>query len=145
VLTYAPFATGRDLLASGDVVVVHNYSGDVMMAQEDVPGIRFVIPREGAIIWTDNMAVPARAPHKYAAEVFMNFVLDAKIGARLSNFTQYATPNLAGLPLIDAKVRANPSIYPDSAMTAKLQILRDVGPARALYDRIWTRLRAGGS
>jgi spermidine/putrescine transport system substrate-binding protein len=144
VVTYAPFATARDLLASGDLVVAHNFSGDVRMARAEVPGLRFEIPREGAILWTDNLAVPKGAPHRYAAAVFINFLLDAEVGARLSNFTRYASPNAAALPKIDPALRADRSIYPDSATMARLQILRDVGPARALYDRIWTRLRASG-
>jgi spermidine/putrescine transport system substrate-binding protein len=141
VLTYAPFASGRDLLASGDVVVAHNYSGDIIMAREDVPGIRFVIPREGAIIWTDNLAVPARAPASYTAHVFINFVLDGEIGGRLSNFTRYASPNRAALPYIDTIIRSDPAVYPDEDVMQRLEVLRDVGDARAAYDRIWTRLR----
>lgn len=142
VLTYAPFASARDLLASGDAAVAHNYSGDILTAQQEVPSIRFVIPREGAILWTDNMAVPAQAPARYTAEVFINFILDAQVGARLANFTRYASPNAAALPFVDEALRANPAIYPDSALMERLQVLRDVGRARAQYDRIWTRLRA---
>jgi spermidine/putrescine transport system substrate-binding protein len=143
LLTYAPFASARDLLGSGDAVVAHNYSGDVRMVQEEVPGVRYLIPREGAVIWMDNFVVPSGAPHKLLAEVFINYILDAEVGARLSNFTSYATPNAASLPLVDEELRLDPSIYPDSALMARLEFLRDVGPARAAYDRIWTRLRAG--
>ncbi|MBI4408354.1 MAG: extracellular solute-binding protein, partial [Gemmatimonadetes bacterium] len=117
---------------------------DVLMAKAEVPAIRFVIPHEGAILWTDNLAVPAGAPHRRLAEVFINFLLDADVGARLSNFTRYASPHAAALPRIDPALRADPAVYPDSAVLARLEILRDVGAARALYDRIWTRLRAGG-
>jgi spermidine/putrescine transport system substrate-binding protein len=143
VLTYAPFAAGRDLLASGDVVVAHNYSGDVLMARDDVPGIRYVIPREGAILWTDNMAIPQRPRAAYTAHVFINFVLDGEVGGRLSNFTRYASPNRAAWAFIDEELKADPAVYPDDAVMQRLEVLRDVGQARALYDRIWTRLRAG--
>ena len=144
VLTYAPLANGRDLLASGDVVVAHNSSGDVMLGKADAPGIQYVVPREGAIIWTDNMVIPSQAPHKYAADVFINFILDAHVGARLSDFTNYASPNAAARPFIDAGMLHNSAIYPDSAVLSRLQYLRDLGAARAVYDRLWTRLRAGG-
>lgn len=144
VLTYAPFATARDLLASGDVVVAHNFSGDILMARDEQPAIQFVIPREGAIIWTDNLAVPSGARAKYAAEVFINFLLDAEVGARLSNFTRYASPNAAARAFIDEDLLADPAVYPDDATASRLQLLRDLGPARALYEEIWTRLRTGG-
>jgi len=143
VLTYAPFATARDLLGSGDAAVAHNYSGDVLMVQEEVPEVRYLIPREGAIVWTDNLAVPTGAPHRVLAHAFMNFILDAEVGARLAEFTRYASPNRAALPLLDGALRTDRSIYPDSAVLERLELLRDLGEARALYDRIWTRLRAG--
>jgi spermidine/putrescine transport system substrate-binding protein len=143
LLTYAPFASSRDLLASGDAVVAHNYSGDVLMVAEEVPSIRYLIPREGSIVWTDNLAIPKGSPDGRLAHLFINFVLDAQVGARLSDFTRYATPNDASLPLVSAELRADPSIYPDSAVMGRLEFLRDVGEARAAYDRIWTRLRAG--
>jgi spermidine/putrescine transport system substrate-binding protein len=142
LLTYAPFANGRDMLASGDVVVAHNYSGDVLTARQEVPGIHYVIPREGAILWTDNMAIPRRAPGRYTALVFINFILDASVGARLSNFTRYASPNAASFGLIDASLKADPSVYPDSSLALRLEVARDIGMARGLYDRIWTRLRS---
>jgi spermidine/putrescine transport system substrate-binding protein len=144
LLTYAPFANGRDLLVSGDVAVAHNYSGDVLMAMDEMETIRYVIPREGAILWTDNLAIPTGAPSVYTAEAYINFLLDAEIGARLSNFTRYASPNAAALPFIDADLKADEAVYPDSTVLNRLEVLRDVGEARAIYDRIWTRLRSAG-
>jgi spermidine/putrescine transport system substrate-binding protein len=143
LLTYAAFAQGRDLLASGDVAVSHNYSGDILMAQQEVDAIRYVIPREGAFLWTDNLAVPARAPSKYTAEAFINFILDAQVGGRLSNFTRYASPNAAAMPHIDDELKTDPAVYPDSILLRRLEVARDIGDARRLYDRIWSRLRAG--
>ena len=143
LLTSSPFATARDLLASGDAVVAHNYSGDVLMVADDVPAVRYLIPREGSIVWTDNLAIPKGAPDPKLAHVFINFLLDAQVGARLSDFTHYATPNDASLPLVEASLRADPAVYPDSTVLARLDFLRDVGEARAAYDRIWTRLKAG--
>lgn len=143
VLTYAPFATARDLLGSGDAVAVHNYSGDIRTVQEEVPSVRYLIPSEGAIVWTDNLAIPRGAPNRLLAEVFINFILDAEVGARLSRFTFYATPNAAALPLVDPELLADRSIYPEPAVLEKLEFLRELGPAREVYDRIWTRLRAG--
>ena len=143
LLTYAPFASARDLLASGDAVVTHNYSGDVLMVADEVPAVRYLIPREGSVVWTDNLAVPRGAPSARLAHAFINFILDGDVGARLSNFTQYASPNEAALARIAPELRADPAIYPDSAVMARLEFLQDLGGARAAYDRIWTRLRAG--
>lgn len=143
VLTYAPFASARDLLASGDALVAHNYSGDVLMVAEEVPGIRYMIPEEGSIVWTDNLAIPTGAPSARLAHAFINFILDAEVGARLSNWTRYASPNDAAMASIDPELLDDPAVYPDSAVMGRLEFLHDVGEARAAYDRIWTRLRTG--
>jgi spermidine/putrescine transport system substrate-binding protein len=143
VLTYAPFASARDLLASGDAVVAHNFSGDILLVADEVPDVRYVIPSEGSVVWTDNLAVPAGAPNPRLAHAFINFILDAGVGARLSNWTRYASPNEAARADIDPELLADPAVYPDSAVMARLEYLRDLGPARAEYDRIWTRLRTG--
>jgi spermidine/putrescine transport system substrate-binding protein len=142
ILAYTSLTTGRDLLISGDVVVCHNFSGDIFMAKEEKDSIDYVVPEEGAVIWTDNVAIPVRAPHKYTAEVFINYMLDARIGAKLTNFTHYASPNRAALPYIDPGIRDNPGIFPPGETIRNLEFLRDVGEAARLYDAVWTRVKA---
>ena len=143
VLTYASATGGRDLLAAGDAVVAHGYSGDMVMARAEVPGIQYVLPREGAMFWTDNMVIPVRARSRYTAEVFINFVLDAEHGAALSNYTRFATPNHAALPMVDSALRNDPAIFPAAEVRARLEILRDLGAEARLYDAVWTRVMAG--
>lgn len=146
VMAYAPSSPARDYLVSGDAVVVHNYSGDVFMGQEEAEGIIYVIPREGGVIWTDNLAIPAAAPHKLAAELFMNFILDPENGAALTNFTRYASPNKAALPFIEEDIKSNPGIYTkDPTVLERMEYVMDVGETAKLYDEIWTRVKAGGN
>lgn len=145
VLAYTGTSTARELLVSGDAVVIHNYNGDILMGQSEAPAIRYVLPREGSIIWTDNLAIPAGAPNPYTGEVFINFLLDAQNGAILSNFTHYASPNKASLPYLDEKIRNNPDIYPPDEVLRKLQFIEDIGEKVKLYDRVWTRVKAGGN
>lgn len=143
VLAYASFSTARDYLIFGDAAIVHNFSGDIAMAQGERQEIAFVVPREGSTIWIDNLAIPARAPHRPAAHVFMNFILDAENGARLSEFTRYASPNRAAYAHLSWQLRETAERYLDPAIIGKMEFLRDLGEARALYDRVWTRVRVG--
>lgn len=145
MLAYAPSSPARDYLVSGDAVVVHNYSGDVFMGQAEQPAIIYAIPREGGVIWTDNLVIPKNAPNRYAAEVFLNFILDAENGAMITNYTRYASPNQAALPYIDPEIKHNPGIYTRRPETLEnLEYIRDVGPAARRYDEIWTRVKTGG-
>jgi spermidine/putrescine transport system substrate-binding protein len=89
------------------------------------------------------MCIPTGAPHPDLAYEFINFIMEAQIGADLSNYTAYGTPNKASLPLIDAEYRDNPGIYPSDETKEKLFFIRSLGEADALYDEAWTKLGAG--
>jgi spermidine/putrescine transport system substrate-binding protein len=78
----------RVLAKTADVAIV--YSGEAARGIADDPETAYVIPREGSEIWVDNLAIPARAPHRDLAEAFINFCLEPEVGARISRFTQFA-------------------------------------------------------
>jgi spermidine/putrescine transport system substrate-binding protein len=143
VLAYASATGGRDLLAAGDALVAHGYSGDIATARAEVPAVRYVLPREGSLLWVDNLTVPSGARSRYTAHVFINFLLDAANGAALSNHTRFATPNRASVPLVDSTLTGDPAIYPAADVRARLEILRDLGPGARAYDAVWTRVMAG--
>ncbi len=118
------------------------YSGEGVRGMTDDKETTYFIPREGSQIWLDNLAIPARAPHRGLAEKFINFILDGKIGAQLSGFTQFASPNQAALPFIPEADLKNPAIYPPPEVRAKLEFLEDLGGKARLYDEIWTQIKA---
>jgi spermidine/putrescine transport system substrate-binding protein len=99
-----------------------------------------VLGRGGASAW----AGVSRAPVAAGAHQFINFILDPGVGARLSNFNRYATPNQASLPFIAKADRENPAIYPPDDVVGAWSFLEDVGPDARLYDEQWTRIKAGG-
>jgi len=76
------------------------------------------------------------------AEKFINYILDAKTGARLSNFTRFATPNRAARAMIKPEDLRNPAIYPPPEIMAKLEFLQDLGAKTPLYDQLWTQIKA---
>jgi spermidine/putrescine transport system substrate-binding protein len=142
ILAFHP-DTGQDLLAQGQVDLVAEYSGDIFQLMEKNPDIRYVIPKEGTVLWTDNLVIPKGAPNKALAEQFINFILEPEIGAKNSNFIKYASPNQAAIDkgLIDPTILKNPNIYPSPEMFTKLKALEDVGEATKLYDEAWTEVK----
>ena len=88
------------------------------------------------------MVVPADAPSQYTAEIFINFLLRPDIGARLTNYTWYASPNEAATPLINAEITGNTSIYPPSEVMGKLDFLRDLGAATPMIEQLWTEIKS---
>ena len=86
--------------------------------------------------------ITSGAPNKDLATQFINYILDAKVGAQLSDFNQFATPNEAAKAFIDKKDVKNPVIYPSNTEMAKLEFTADIGANLKLYDAVWTKLKA---
>ena len=119
--------TGNDYttdLAKGNLWVSIAYSGDLFQLKADNPSLEFVIPEEGAILWTDNMMMPQKPPHPYAAETMMNYVYDPQVAAKIAAYVDYVTPvkgTQEVLQKTDPKLAKNPLIFPSDATRAKLQ------------------------
>ncbi len=136
---------GQDRLFKGEEDMVVEYSGDIFQIISDCKcdDFAYVIPKEGTRIWVDNLAIPAVAKNKALAEVFINYVLDAQVGADISNFTAYATPNQASLDggLIDEQYRNNSAIYPDTTTLQNLFFIKSDPSLAPIYDQDWAQLR----
>jgi len=134
----------EDLLSADETVISHGWSGDFFMVAEEDERLWYVIPQEGAVIWADNLCIPKTASSQYTAEVFINYLLQPEVGAAISNFTWYASPNAAATEFIDAEILEEPAIYPPPEVMDKLEWLEDVGDATPLYERMWTEVKAAG-
>ena len=119
------------------------YNGDAIRNMDENPGkFAYVIPNEGAPVWTDSIGIAKDAPNVELAYAFLNYVLDAKIGAQISAWTKYASPNAAAKPLLPAEDLANPAIYPTEAQMAKLQFLKNLGPKETIRNDAWTAVKS---
>jgi spermidine/putrescine transport system substrate-binding protein len=129
-----------DKVIAGDAWVGIAYNGDAIVKLDE--NTEFALPVEGTIVWVDAMTVPAGSSHQGEAQAFLNFILDAEVGAALSNYIAYATPNQASLPLVEEEMRDDPRIYPPESELESSAMLEDVEEATTLYDQIWTRVKA---
>jgi len=136
--------TYEDLLAAGENLIAHGWNGDFLQAMEDNENIAYTIPKEGGVIWVDNVCIPASATpeQKVAAEMFLNFILRPDIGAMISEYNYYATPNKAAEAKLDADFLNDPSVYPPKDVLDKLQFIKPVGEAESLYQRMWDEVKA---
>jgi spermidine/putrescine transport system substrate-binding protein len=126
-------------LVSGEIVMAHAWNGAASLALEENPDIQWIVPKEGGVLWQDNLAIPADAPEAYTAHVFINNVLDGQIGARITDYTYYLTPNKAAEPLVSQEVR-DLLFYPDDEMRKRLEYIERKGDP-ALYSDIWTEVK----
>jgi spermidine/putrescine transport system substrate-binding protein len=118
--------TGNDYttdLAKGNVWLSLAYSGDLIQLQSDNPDLRFAYPEEGAMLFTDNMMMPAKVEHPYAAETMMNYVYEPEVAAKIAAYVNYIPP-VKGVQEIfektDPKLAKNELIFPPQDVAANL-------------------------
>ena len=131
-------------LIDGDAVIGIMYNGNAAEAMRANPDFRYVLPESGSI-WFDNLAIPVDAPHRDAALAFIDYVLDPQVGADITRFFGYSTPNSASLGILESdndpsvdNVATNP---PRDALLGLL-LEKDVGPEGSLrFEATWEEVR----
>ena len=137
-------------LANGDICVAVGYSGDLFQARDRAAeadqgvDIAYVIPKEGAQMWFDQMAIPADAQHVEEAHEFINYMLKPEVAAKASNYVFYANGNKASQPLLDKEIIDDPAIYPPADVMAKLFTVQPYDPkGQRIITRAWTKIVTG--
>jgi spermidine/putrescine transport system substrate-binding protein len=133
---------GMNKVLSGVARAAIVYNGEAARALRSDTNLVYLLPREGSILWVDNLAIPARAPHRDLAEQFINFILEPTNAARIARYTRFATCNKDARALLDPADLNHPAIYPPEESFPRLEYLRDVGPAMRWFDEAWTRIKA---
>jgi spermidine/putrescine transport system substrate-binding protein len=136
-------------LTVGNIWLAHGYSNDFFQADQDAQQagrkfhIRSALPKEGAVLALDNMVIPKSAPRPDLAFKFMNFILDGKNSAELTNMIGSGNPNAEAMKFIKPDIAKNTAIFPDKGSVVKLEMLRDLdSKKRRIRNRIWTEIRA---
>lgn len=139
-------------LVLGDICVAQAWSGEALKAIEDAKrvgkNIQYILPKEGAEIWIDAVAIPVGAPNLHNAHVFINFLLRPDVSAAITNHSRIATMVQASEGLIDPKIRANPLIFPDKK-TQKRLFMQTPNPLchadayERVRARVWAHLKMG--
>ena len=137
-------------LANGEICVAMGWSGDMLIARDRAAEagqgveIAYTIPKEGAVIWFDNLAIPSDAPHPENAHRFLDYIMEPEVAAAISNYVFYANGNRASLPHVDEEVKTDPGIYPPDEIKVKLfPDLADSPKFTRLLTRAWTRVKTG--
>ncbi len=134
----------EDLLAAGETLVAHGWNGDILMGQAENADIAYTVPQEGGVIWIDNMCIPAGTPpdRSLAAHMFIDFILRPDIGALVSEYTYYATPNQAAEAQLDEDFLSDPAVYPPEEVLGRLQYINPLGEFESIYQRLWDEVKA---
>ena len=137
-------------LAGGEICLVVGWSGDIKQSQkravEAKNGVEigYSIPKEGAQMFFDNLAIPRDAGHVAEAHAFIDYLLRPEVAAKNSNLVAYANGNLASQKFIDKAVIDDKSVYPDAGTMSRLYTVsaRDQKSQR-FVNRLWTKIKTG--
>jgi putrescine transport system substrate-binding protein len=137
-------------LATGEICLVVGFSGDIKQAQKRAAEARngvdiaYAIPKEGAQLWFDNIAIPRDAKNAAEAYELIDYLQKPEVAAKNSNFISYANGNLASQKFIDKAILDDKTIYPDEATMARLYTYQahDAKTVRFM-NRLWTRIKTG--
>jgi len=134
--------TYDDFLLTGDLTVAHGWSGEFAKARLENTAIQYVIPQEGGVIWADNLAIPKSSQRIDLAHTFIDFLLRPEINAMIVNFLRYPSTNEAATAYILPEIVTDPAIYPPAEIQERLEWIRDVGEALALYEAVWDAVKS---
>jgi spermidine/putrescine transport system substrate-binding protein len=149
-VTYIAGDDGQEALARGEVNMTVEYNGDIFQKIDECASdpnctadFRYVIPEEGANLWTDVLAIPTGAQNIPLAHAFIDYILDPQVGADISNYTAFGSPNQASIDfkLIDEELLTNPGIYPSEEARANLFFIQANPDEETLYNDAWDEIK----
>ncbi len=135
-------------LTIGNIWLAHGYSNDMFQAAQDAKkanrpfSIGYSTPKQGAVLAVDNMVMHKTGPRPDLAYRFIDFMLEGRNSAELSNMLGSGNPNAAAMPFIEPAIKDNPAVFPDADAMKRLEQLRDMPrKERRLMNRMWTEIK----
>jgi len=135
-------------LANGDICLAVGWSGDIFQARdradeaENNVKVAYSVPKEGALMWFDQLAIPVDAPHPENAHKFINYIMQADVIAKASNYVYYANGNKASQPLLEEDIIQDPAIYPTPEVLKNLYTTTPYPPkVQRVVTRVWTNVK----
>jgi putrescine transport system substrate-binding protein len=149
-IRYISSGMGLNDMGNREVCVAMAWSGDYIQAQNraDEVGanvrLAYTVPKEGTVMWFDNLLIPADAPHPENAHLFLDFLMRPEVIARISEHIGYGNANLASMPYLDPELAANPAAYPPLEARQRWQAGLVYEPRlERRRSRAWSRVKSG--
>jgi spermidine/putrescine transport system substrate-binding protein len=129
-------------LASGEFLLVHGYSGDILKVKEENEQVEFLIPEEGFSLACDDLVIPKTAKQVDLAHKFINFLHRPEVAAANTEFITYLCPNTPSYALLGDEIKNNPGIFPSQSILSKGEVIQDLGENNQKYTKIWDEIKA---
>jgi len=130
----------KDVLVSGDAAAGMIYNGFSAKARAEGANVEYAFPKEGYVVWMDNVVLLKDAPNRDNAIKFMNFLLDPQNAAAVTNYAAYSPGVTGAVDYLDDAIKNSPENNPPAGQKGEFIIACDQ-ETQALYDAIWTNLK----
>ena len=137
-------------LPSKEVCMAMSWSGDYGVAAGRAAeagidiNLAYTIPKEGSVIWFDNIYIPSDAPHRDNAYLFLDYMLRPEVIARSTNYIGYANANSAATQFVESSIAEDTAIYPDQLVLERMQTTEVLTPKlERRRSRTWTKIKTG--
>lgn len=135
-------AESRPVMEAGECTLCQAYSGDVLKAQKTRASLDYLIPKEGATLWTDNFAIPNNAKNPSGAYQFLSYFLGSAGAKQFTESTFFASPNQKARMSLIPELQANNVIFPSENDMKRLSLIQEKPELMLLIDQYWTELRS---
>ncbi len=130
-------------LLSREIAVAQIFMSDALQARAMRGGdIEYLVPKEGGTLWIDHLAIPKNAKHLKEAYLLVDFLLEPKSNAETVKRVWVGPANRDAAQLLPSELRRNFLLFPPSAFFSRCEMIQDLGPALAVWDRLWTEFKA---
>lgn len=130
-------------IASREFYLVMGYSGDMVQVIMENPHVKFVIPKEGALMCCDMMCIPSSAKNPDLAYKFINFIHTPENAATNTEYVYYLCPNKDAYKLLPEAIKNNPAIFIEDEVFKKSKFTLDQGENEAVLNKLWDEIKIG--
>ena len=132
----------RSSMINGKAALAVIYAGDALLCMDENEDLDYVVPKEGSNVWFDNVVIPKTAKNVEAAHMFINFLNDANLAARNTEFIYYSTPNQGAMDRLSEDFTENTTFNPDNETLNRCSVYHDLGTSIELYNNAWEEFKS---
>lgn len=132
----------KNKMISGEGAIAVMWSGDAIFCQSENSDLGYCVPKEGSNYWFDGVVILKNAPHKEAAEKFIDFLCREDIALKNTKYIGYSTPNKAAFNSLDEQRKSDTTYWPSDEELSQCEIFHDLGDFIKEYDRVWTEFKS---
>lgn len=132
----------RSSMENGKAALAVIYSGDALECCSKNEDLAYVVPKEGSNVWFDNVVIPKSAKNVEAAHAFINFINDANLAARNTEYVYYSTPNQGALDLLGEEFTEDAIFNPSQEVLDRCNVFHDLGDFVDVFNTAWAEYKS---